>query len=268
MPSWRSYESRSSHPPGGGSGRGRDGRADRRPSGQRRRAGGVVRPAGDRRRSEWDRHPGHRPSGQAESGAAGGRGTGRTDPARQLRPASGGTPRLRPADRGHRRAPGLESRSLPARRAVSQRTGDTGHQHLRSAFEPAGRSAARPSAPALLRHPFFQSAALHGAGGADSLPDHRSGASRSTGDLSGQHPGQERGPRQGYPELHRQPHRRFFPGGDDSSYPSVRAGAGSGGCLDRSGHRPAQERHLPHRRSRRFGYRGSCVRGFGAGAGR
>jgi hypothetical protein len=34
---------------------------------------------------------------------------------------------------------GLEGRSLPADRALSQRAGDSGHQHLRLAAEPVGR---------------------------------------------------------------------------------------------------------------------------------
>ena len=118
---------------------------------------------------------GRRPE-EAQARAAGRARRRGADPAGQLRGAPGAAGRLRPGDRGHRRAHGLEARPVPAR---SRRTGaacDRGPQHLGAVDHQAERGAARSDQAALLRHPLLQPAALHGAGGADQHADHRSRA--------------------------------------------------------------------------------------------
>ena len=197
----------------------RDGRADRRPSGQLQGAGGAVRPAGQGRPEERHRHQGDRGPEEAQARAAGRARGRRADPAGQLRRAPGAAGRLRPGDRGHRRAHGLEARPVQEDRAARGAARHRGQQHLGPVDHQAERGAARSDQAALLRHPLLQPAALHGAGGADPHADHAARGARPARGLRHQRPGQERGARQGHAQLHRQPRRHRRHAGDHASRP-------------------------------------------------
>ena len=82
--------------------------------------------------------------------------------------------RMRPGDRGHRRAHGLEARPLQEDRAARRAARDRRLEHLGPVDHQAERSAARGDQAALLRHPLLQPAALHVPGGADQHADHAS----------------------------------------------------------------------------------------------
>ena len=113
--------------------------------------------------AEGDREP-----EEAEARAARRARGRRADPAGQLRGAPGPAGRLRPGDRGDRRAHGLEARPVQARsrrtwrRMRSSRANTSG-----LSITKLSRGAARGDQAALLRHPLLQPAALHGAGRAD-----------------------------------------------------------------------------------------------------
>ena len=161
----------------------RDGRADRRPSGQLQGAGGAVRPAGQGRPEVRHRHQGDRGPEEAQARAAGrARGRG-ADPARQLRGAPGAAGRLRPGDRGHRRAHGLEARPVQEDRAARGAACHPGEQHLGPVDHEVERSHPRRDARALLRHPLLQPAALHGAGRADPDAEHQARGAGPAGGL-------------------------------------------------------------------------------------
>ncbi len=102
------------------------------------------------------------------------------------------------------------------------------------------------AAAALLRRAFLQSAALHVPGRVDRLcRDAATGAGPARG-LPHHHAGQGRDPRQGHAQLHRQPRRRVLDPGRFPPHPAAAIGLRPGRRADRSAHRPAQERHLPH----------------------
>ena len=196
----------------------RDGRPDRRPSGQRQGAGGAVRPARERGAEERHRHQGHRQPEEAQAGAAG-RGRRRNaDPGRQLRRASG--PARKNATSSSRRSPSAwTGSSICTRRSprLSPRT-PSWPPTPRACRSPSCRGAAGGDQAALLRHPLLQPAALHVPGGADRHADHPAANPGPARDLRHQRPGQGRGACQGHAQLHRQPRRhRRHAGHDEGS---------------------------------------------------
>ena len=156
--------------------------------------------------------------------------------------------RLRPGDRGDRRAPRLEAdlyeKIAPHIAPDAMLASNTsGLSHRRAVEGVAGRAAA-----ALLRRAFLQSAALHASGGDRSRPPKRDPATpRRARDVPHDDARQGRHPRQGHAELHRQPHRRFLGAGDDAARRRVRPRLRRRRCADRARDRPREERHLPHR---------------------
>jgi hypothetical protein len=145
----------------------------------------------------------------------------------------------------------MEARPLQEGRALRRRTRHLRQQHLRPVDQRAGRGAAGRPAQPLLRHPLLQPAALHAAGRDHSLQGERRADARRAGDLPHHHARQGRGARAGHAELRRQPRRRLLHAGGDAPHRAPRPGLRRGGCADRPVHRPAEERHLPHRRRRR-----------------
>ena len=80
--------------------------------------------------------------------------------------------RMRPGDRGDRRAHGLEAGPVQEDRAARRAARDRRVQHLGPVDHEAVRGAAGSDQAALLRHPLLQPAALHVPGGADRHADH------------------------------------------------------------------------------------------------
>ncbi|KDB51424.1 hypothetical protein X805_29860 [Sphaerotilus natans subsp. natans DSM 6575] len=154
---------------------------------------------------------------------------------------------MRPGDRGHRRAPGLEARALREDRAAHRAARDPGVEHLGPVDHRAVGAAAREPEAALLRHPLLQPAALHAAGRADPDADHRSAVSRPARDLRHHHARQGRGARQGHAELHRQPRRHRRHALDHDRGRALRPALRPRRRPDRQEARPRQLGHLPHR---------------------
>ena len=175
----------------------------------------------------------------------------RPDRRGQLRPRPRAPRRLRPRDRGDRRADGLEARPLREDRAAPRAARDLRVEHVGPVDQRARRSAAGRAAPALLRHPLLQSAALHASGRADRAEGDRSGAPRRARDVRRHHARQGRRAREGHAELHRQPRRHLLDAGDDGAHRDLQARLRRRRRADRSGDRPREERHVPHRRRRR-----------------
>ena len=181
---------------------------------------------------------------------------GRADPAGQLRRAPGAAGRVRPGDRGHRRAHGLEAGPVQEDRAAPGCARHRRQQHLGPVDHEAVGRAARQHQAALLRHPLLQPAALHGAGGADRHVGHAGRGAGPARSLRHHHAGQGRGARQGHAELHRQPRRHRRHAGDHPRGREVRPELRRRRRPHRQEAGPRQQRHLPHRRRGRPGHDG------------
>ncbi len=232
---------------GGRSGRGDDGRADRRAFCECGRAGGPARP--DRRcgargpqtraraqtRSllhardrfpHHDRRPRHRLRGAGVRGLD--HGSGRRTARRQARAARAG--RRRPAP-GHDRVV----------------------EHVRDSDRDARRGAQRRFPPALARHAFLQPAALPSSRRSHSDGRNRSGCRRTGVAVRGSSPRQGRRHREGHAELHRQSSRALRRDADAEGARERPLHDRRDRRDDRARARPTEERDVPddgHRRHR------------------
>ncbi len=164
---------------------------------------------------------------------------------------------MRPGDRGYRGAPRLEARSLRKDRAASVAAGDSRVEHVGPFAGGIVGGGAFRRAPAFLRHPLLQSAALHASGGNHRGAGDRSGVARRARNVPDNHARQGRDPRQGHAEFHRQPHRHFLGAGDDEAYGAHGDELRCRGCADRSCDRAREKCHLSHCRRGRVGHDGA-----------
>ena len=163
---------------------------------------------------------------------------------------------VRLGHRGGGRAPRHQGGGAAERRPAPGTARPADHQHQRPVGHPPGRSPPRGVAPALFRHPLLQPAALPAPGRTGAAPGQRPGAAGRHGRLPAPPARQGGGDLQGHPELHRQPHRPVQPAQRHAPHAGPRFERRRGRCRLRPGHRPPQERGVPHRRPGRPRYPG------------
>ena len=176
---------------------------------------------------------------------------------RQLRRAPAAAGRVRSGHRSHRRAHGLEERSLRedrSRTSPPTPSSPPTPRACRSTPWPQGLpEAVRPRFCGI--HFFNPPRYMHLV---EIIATRSTDAAhaRCPGNLADLAPRQGRHPRAGYAELRRQPHRRLF---DSRRHAPHRSAFGLGfdevDALTGPQHRPPEERHLSHRRRRRSRHR-------------
>ena len=139
--------------------------------------------------------------------------------AAQLRQRPRAARRMRPRDRGDRRAPRLEARPLREDRAASRAARDRSRRTRRDCRSPrCRRRCRRRCAPRFCGMHFFNPPRYMHLVELIPAPQTDAGAARRARDVPDHDARQGRDPREGHAELHRQPHRHLLGAGDDAAH--------------------------------------------------